>query len=322
MASQSPSPILSAITGGVLLLHVLCLVALMLQENPFEALASPGGIQVRVSDIRQEPIETIAPRIIPEDVTALIPPAPAPDQTPPDLTALAINIPDPEPLNASEAAAIVSPSVMSSTSAASPIPAEPRPSNLSTQAVAKTVVPTPRKEITESPKKPNQKKIISSSKPAPKRSTAVAKATNTPEKERKTASQKLKNSSEAQAALKRLRGQESAVSASPARASSGSSVSIKPLESDAQGRGGNQNQQALDRLMAALQGCVVLPERGEVRMKLEISPQGRIVNLSVLQSGSSRNRSAIEKALRSLHLPVEGLVRGSSLTVVVTFKHA
>jgi hypothetical protein len=306
MAGHHTSTIASGITGAVLLIHALGVIALMLQKNPFEALHPAAGLQVQVLEDR--PPLAVLPSPEREQATSAQPVASEAESQRQDGVA-------------EEAGAIISPSVSQALAPpAAPLiatKAEPEaPAVLSgprqLEQVQSVQKKAPQKAPPESAKK--NASIKSTKKPAQPPAASKKKAASS------TASERLKGSSAAQAALQRLK--KGAASGSSQPAGLQFKGLVQPLESGRPSKGNAGDDRGLSQLMQALQSCVVLPEQGAVKMRLEINRQGKVVQVQVLQSGSSRNRAAIESALRSIRLPVEGLVNGSSLTVVVTFKHA
>jgi colicin import membrane protein len=302
MAGHHTSTIASGITGAVLLIHALGVIALMLQKNPFEALHPASGLQVQVLEARP-PLAALRSPDHEQAASAREVAFEAEPQAQDPVT--------------EEAGAIISPSVSQAIAPpAAPLAltkTEPEmPAGLSEPRPLEQARSAQKKAPAESAKK--SASVKSAKKPAQNTAASKKKAPAS------TASERLKGSSAAQAALQRLK--KGAASGSSKPAALQLEGLVQPLESGRQSRGGAGDDRGLSQLMQALQSCVVLPEQGAVKMRLEINRQGKVTQVQVLQSGSSRNRAAIESALRSIRLPVEGLVNGSSLTVVVTFKHA
>lgn len=301
MQRLGSSTILSAITGAVLLIHVLGLVALMVQRSDPDVHPRPLRMAVQILDQTDQQGVAIA---LAEQITSE--PAPVTAQEPP----LAV-IP-PEPLTPPQDALALPAQAVA---IVPPLSRDPIPSLPALQQSPTT------------PKKPAPAKVVKAETPArnmPQRERVAARPAQpkptTPGKPVARPSDKLRSSSAAQAALKRLRQPAVADSKAVVSASHHQPQQSQPTVSSERSR--ISHERALDALMAALQNCVVVPEQGEVRMRIQINAEGRVTHMQCLKAASNRNREVIEKSLRLIRLPVEGLTHDGSLSVVVTFKHA
>ena len=61
-----------------------------------------------------------------------------------------------------------------------------------------------------------------------------------------------------------------------------------------------------DELIGYLQNLLTLPELGDVKLKLTLSREGRVLCLNILTSGNEKNRVYVEKTLPTLTLPPFG----------------
>jgi hypothetical protein len=300
MKRSGSSTILSAITGTVLLIHVLGLVALMVQRTGREILERPVKMAVQIRD-QTDP--------------TVIPILRAQEPNPADSLPLSFMEPPLEGVH-HEAAPPETEMVASPPEAAAVLP--PIPST----AVApppSTFIPPSKKPAAPSIAKVPQPQKTPSKSERPLGRVVPAK----PSKQHKPASNpsdKLRSSLAAQAALKRLR-EPSVADSCPIKATS-STEPRRPHSPAQSARSRVSNERALEGLIAALQNCVVIPEQGEVRMRIQINAQGRVIQMECLKAASERNREVIERSLRLIRLPVEGLTHDGSVSVVVTFKHA
>jgi hypothetical protein len=304
MASSASSPLLSTITGAVILLHLLGVIALMFHQDPFEALHQASRIEVRVKDSREAPLAAEEPaRIIAAHAEAIQESA---EKTPADIAKIVAPSLEAEPQSPTPDAAVAAETAQ-----------ESLPKRLAQTLQTMETKPLSIKKA--SPKKPTDRK-----QPTKAKASTLYRKNSAPQVAAPSKTNRLKQSPEAQQALQRLRAEASAQQAVSRGLEHASEIVIQPLEygGDGCGQTTSDSSEALARLIAALQRSVILPEQGEVRMRIAINQSGQVIDLNCLSSRSAKNRVAIEKALKMVRLPVEGLVRGTTLQVVVTFKHA
>lgn len=76
-----------------------------------------------------------------------------------------------------------------------------------------------------------------------------------------------------------------------------------------------------DQLIDLLQSGLDLPDYGEVKLKLTLKKDGTIMELTIIEAQSQKNRSYLEKNLKTVHFPVfsGGLAKENTHTFTLTF---
>ena len=199
---------------------------------------------------------------------------------------------------------------------------EPAPEAAPSTALAAIDKPPAVMEERSPPPKKATPKATAQPKPTPKASPKNQAKKPAPAKAKKpapAAAPTPKLSPEARAALARLRKTSQSIpSASPTVAK----VTIPELGGQGRPSMSRKQEQALGKLTSQLQNCAILPERGQIQMRITVDGMGRIQALQVLKSQSARNQKVLEQALRQLTLDVSEAWDGTPLVLVVTFSHA
>lgn len=76
-----------------------------------------------------------------------------------------------------------------------------------------------------------------------------------------------------------------------------------------------------DQLIDLLQSGLDLPDYGDVKLKLTLKKDGTIMELTIIEAQSQKNRSYLEKNLKTVHFPVfsGGLAKENTHTFTLTF---
>jgi hypothetical protein len=77
-----------------------------------------------------------------------------------------------------------------------------------------------------------------------------------------------------------------------------------------------------ETLIAYLQGCLDLPEFGEVKVELEIDRNGHLVHFEILEEKSKKNAEFLKKRLPELVLPCFNNSSNETAAFTITFKNS
>lgn len=75
-------------------------------------------------------------------------------------------------------------------------------------------------------------------------------------------------------------------------------------------------------LIAYLQGCLDLPEFGEVKVDLEVDRDGHLVRIEILEEKSKKNSEFLKKRLPELVLPCFNDSSNETAVFTITFKNS
>ncbi len=191
-----------------------------------------------------------------------------------------------------------------------------------------TKAPAPLKKQKTPPKKLNtaqkQKKITPKDTPHPKKISQPEKTpirkSQTPIRSKKEVQEEERNRAliaDALSSLEKidsLSSQKKSIQTSnnqtltkaPKRIGKLSSESLIAFKDETSALYSTQEKSYVDELVYRLKRTLTLPEYGDVKIKITVSSQGKVVKVEIISTKSKKNREYLEKMLSSLTLPPFG----------------